>query len=106
MNDLPNPVERLDVDDFVDGRLAVDAGTHRGPFVRPDNLSGIVPRRLAPGIPLGSGGYHVAPDALRGRIAEDDVSGHINNGDADWERIEHQPQEALASRQLFFRPLS
>src|ERR1700730_9786940 len=39
---------------------------------------------------------HVAPDSLRGRIAEDDVCGTINNRDADGERIQHQQHQPLS----------
>jgi hypothetical protein len=57
------------------------------------------------GVPLASGAYRPAPDALRSRITENDVPGEINDRDADGERIQYQPQEALASPQPIFGAL-
>src|SRR5438093_1004974 len=105
LDDLPNSVERFDVDDFIDRGCAVDEGTHRCPFFRRESFSGGVPPRLTLGVPLASGAYRPAPDALRSRITENDVPREINDRDADGERIQYQPQEALASPQPIFGAL-
>ncbi len=102
LDDLPDAVERLDLDDFIDGGFAVGEGAHRRPLCRREPLSGGVPPPLAFGVPLGSGAYRPAPDAFASRITEDDVPGTVNDADADGERIQYQAQEALASPQRFF----
>jgi hypothetical protein len=105
LDDLPDPVERLDLDDFIDGRFAVDEGAHRCPLFRREYLSGGVPPAFAFGVPLASGAYRRTPDPLRSRIAEDDIPGKIDDRDANRERIHDQPQEALAPLQPFLGAL-
>jgi hypothetical protein len=97
LDDLPDAVERLDLDDLIDGGFAAKEGARRWPLSRRESLSSAVPPALAFGIPLGTGAYRPAPEALRSRIGEDDVTGMVNDRDGDGERIQHQSQQALAS---------
>src|SRR6202011_4881236 len=66
LDDLPGPVERLDLDDLIDGGFTVGECARRWPLFRRESLSGGVPPPLAFSVPIGSGAYQPAPEAPRG----------------------------------------
>jgi hypothetical protein len=96
LDDLPNPVERLDVDDFIDGGFAVDEGAHGWPLFRRESLLRGVPPTLAFGVPVAAGRIVPLQIARDAGLLRHDVSGEINDRDADRERIQYQPKKTLA----------
>ena len=61
---------------------------------------------LAFDIPIASRSVFIHPEAQRSRITKNKVTGQVNHGDGDGERIEHQSEERLALPQPFFGSLS